>query len=85
MWMEIATLATLALACISGIVWTIRLEGKVNEHDQLFVEREKQTKARNDADSERLQDLKDHLIRIESKLDTVAYSAVRNQAQNLHG
>jgi len=72
-----AYVVTLGLSCIAGIVWAVRLEGKVsenkqtadgrlNEHDQLFVEREKHT------DSAFI-DLKTHLTRIESKLDSIAY------------
>ena len=76
---EIGMFGTLAMACISGLIWAIRLEGKVSEHDQLFAEREKQAKARSEADSVRFDDLKDHLVRIENKLDTIAYSAIKSQ------
>jgi hypothetical protein len=76
---EIGMFVTLATACASGIIWAIRLEGKVSEHDQLFQERKEQAKVQNDASTGRLDDLKDHLIRIENKLDTIAYSAIKNQ------
>jgi Tfp pilus assembly protein PilO len=79
LWTLIGILITLSTACVSGIVWAIRLEGKVSEHDQLFQERKEQAKVQNDASTGRLDDLKDHLIRIENKLDTIAYAAIRNQ------
>ena len=86
MWMQIGTFVTFALACLSGIVWAIRLEGKVNEHDQLFEERKAQANTRAEADATRFDDLKDHLIRIENKLDSIAYSTLRTQqAPPLHG
>ena len=80
---EYISLASVATAGITGLVWAIRLEGKVNAHEQLFVEREKQALAKNEADSDRHDELKDRLVRIESKLDSLAYGTAR--AQNLHG
>lgn len=44
------------------IIWAIRLEGRVNGHDKLFEEREKQA-------CERHEDLVGRLDRIERKLD----------------
>jgi len=79
---EYIPVATLAAA---GIVWAIRLEGKVNEHAQLFVEREKQTLAKNAADTDRHDELKDRLVRIENKLDAMAYGALHKSASDLHG
>ncbi len=79
---EYIPVATLAAA---GIVWAIRLEGKVEAHQQLFAEREKQTLAKNAADTERHDELKERLVRIEGKLDSIAYGAIHQSAQNLHG
>ncbi len=45
--------------CLAGVVWAVRLEGKVSTHSQLFVEREK-----------RAERLEAHLLRIETKLDS---------------
>lgn len=78
------TAITLGLAGLGGVVWAIRLEGKVSEHDQLFEEREKQSSERQKAAAERHEELKMELkerlvriengsARIESKLDTLAY------------
>lgn len=47
---------------ISGIVWGVRLEGRINGHDVVFTEREKQLEVRH-------QDLCRRLDRIEAKLD----------------
>ncbi len=73
---EYISLASVVTAGVAGLVWAIRLEGKVNEHDQLFAEREKQSIERGKADAARLDDLKDHLVRIESKLDSIAYGTM---------
>lgn len=47
---------------ISGVVWGVRLEGRINGHDTLFVEREKRVEERHD-------DICRRLDRIEAKLD----------------
>lgn len=76
---NIGVYITAITAYISGIIWAIRLEGKVSQHDQLFSEREKQSQERQQVANERLEELKvelkDRLVRIESKLDTIAYGA----------
>lgn len=51
-----------AAIVLGGVIWAVRLEGRVNDHDTLFVEREKQTNQLHD-------DVKQRLIRIERKLD----------------
>lgn len=48
------------VAC--GVVWAVRLEGRVNGHDTLFEERKA-------AQIERDLDIKNRLVRIETKLD----------------
>lgn len=79
---EYVSLAAVGTWGITGLVWAIRLEGKVNEHQQLFAEREKQSIERGKADAARLEDLKDHLVRIEGKLDAIAYG---NHKADLRG
>lgn len=73
----VALCVTLLLAAVAGVVWAIRLEGKVSEHDQLFEERKTQADERHSVVSVRLVELKDELrerlVRIEQKLDTIAY------------
>lgn len=59
----------IVLAGVGGVVWAVRLEGRVNIQDKLFVEREKQLTARQEADTERHTDLKDRLVRIEAGID----------------
>jgi hypothetical protein len=49
-------------AIVGGTSWNVSLQGRVNGHDKLFDEREKQANERHD-------DLKDRLERIETKLD----------------
>ncbi len=60
---------TLALSIISGIVWAIRQEGRLNAHDALFKERDTQG-------TERHTDLKLRLTRIEEKLDSARDTAL---------
>lgn len=52
----------LGLAFVGGIIEFVRLEGRVNTHHQLFVEREKQA-------HERHQELMRRLSQIEAKID----------------
>ena len=61
---EIASLLAIGVTAITGIVYAVRLEGRVNVHDQLFVEREKTA-------NERHEDLRTDLRRIEDKLDSL--------------
>lgn len=51
-----------ALAVGGIVVWSVRQEGRINGHDKLFEEREKQT-------DDRYEELKQRLTRIETKLD----------------
>ena len=60
--MDYGILLALVFAGIGAVVEVVRLEGRLNGHDTLFVEREK-------ASDERHDDLKDRLERIERKLD----------------
>ena len=76
---DIGILIAAITALIGGVVWAIRLEGLVKQHDQLFIERKDQSDERQKASSDRLDELKselkERLVRIESKLDTIAYGA----------
>ena len=51
-------------AIVTVTSWNVKLQGRVNEHDRLFEEREKQSNERHD-------DLKERLVRIEHKLDAL--------------
>ncbi len=53
---------------IAAASYTYGLKGRVDGHDVLFIEREKATVARALNDTERHEDLKDRLRRIESLL-----------------
>lgn len=58
-----ATVLIPMLTTIVGVTsWNVSLHGRVNGHDKLFEEREKQADERND-------DVKERLKRIEDKLD----------------
>lgn len=59
--LEIAWIAP-GLTLLAGVVWAVRLEGRINSHDSLFTERAHQ-------ESERHTELKERLVRIEHKLD----------------
>ena len=50
------------VTALSGLIWAIRQEGRINAHDALFVEREKQAELRH-------QMVKDALDRIERKME----------------
>ena len=60
--MDYGILLALVFAGIGAVVEVVRLEGRLNGHDTLFVEREKLTDAQHS-------DLTDRLERIERKLD----------------
>ena len=62
MFLEPGLLLTLALAVIGGIVWAVRIEGRVNGHQTLFEERDKQAE-------DRYTSLLRQLTRIESDQD----------------
>ena len=55
-------LLALVFAGIGAVVEVVRLEGRLNGHDTLFIEREKLTDAQHE-------DLTARLVRIETKLD----------------
>lgn len=63
-----ATLVSFALAGIAGVIWAVRLEGKVNgieeKHDTMFEERARQ-------DDRRHEENVDRLNRIENKVDAL--------------
>jgi hypothetical protein len=61
--MDIVGLTITAISTIVvGVVWGVRLEGRVNTHDQIFAEREKQG-------NDRYEEIIRRLDRIEKKQD----------------
>ncbi len=56
---------------VGGVVWAIRLEGRVNTHDAIFIEREKQTNQRKADQDRREADLDKRFDRVEAKIDTL--------------
>jgi hypothetical protein len=66
---------------VGGIVWGIRLEGRVNSHQQLFAERKEQGDDRHAAMKEqndnRYEAFQLTLKRIEDKLDSIVYGTFR--------
>lgn len=59
---EPGLIATVSLALVGAVVWAVRIEGRVNGHQTLFEEREKQFEDRHT-------EIQARLIRIEQKLD----------------
>ena len=57
--------AVLGVAIFGGVVWAVRLEGRVVTQEQLAEDHEQYTQ-------ERHQDLKERLQRIEHKLDRLS-------------
>lgn len=68
---DIAAFLGLGTVLTGVTIWSIRQEGRINEHDRIFDEREKQNKAQQERASERHEDVKARLSRIESKLDNL--------------
>lgn len=66
---EPGLLATLAITFVGGIVWAVRVEGKVNGHQTLFDEREKQSESREKRAEAWHDEIQDRMIRIEDKID----------------
>lgn len=59
---EPGLIVTVSLTLVGAVVWAVRIEGRVNGHQTLFEEREKQFEDRH-------QEIQSRLIRIEQKLD----------------
>lgn len=57
-------LVSTCVACIAGIAWAVRQEGRITAHDQRFQMKEV-------LDNERHEDTKERLTRIERKLDSL--------------
>ena len=62
--MDWTLLPSVILAILGGVIWAVRLEGRVNQQEAISVERGK-------SEDERSEDMKDRLQRIETKLDTL--------------
>lgn len=62
MALEPGFLLTAGAMGIGAVVWAVRIEGRVNGHQQLFGEREKET-------DRRYTEIERRLIRIEDKVD----------------
>jgi hypothetical protein len=60
--LEPGLILSFGVMMIGVVVWAVRIEGRINGHDQLFVEKDKLA-------DERHEDIKARLIRIEDKLD----------------
>lgn len=74
--MDQSLMWTMAAAGVAIIVWGIRLEGRINAHDALFTEREKQANDRHSA-------LKESVGRIEGKLDMVINDYIRRAEKTI--
>lgn len=61
--MEPGILITVVLTCVGAIVWAVRVEGRVNGHDKVFIDLSKLLDERHTAITTRLE-------RIEAKIDT---------------
>lgn len=68
-WDTFSAAIGVAATSIAGVVWGVRQEGRINEHDRLFEERANQETERQQHLNERHTDIKDRLERIENKLD----------------
>jgi hypothetical protein len=68
-------LITIGLAVIGVIVWSVRQEGRINGHDDLFKSLEKIDELRITLANERHADVKERLMRIESKISDLQKSA----------
>lgn len=60
--MDVALLYGVTVTMVGVVVWSIRQEGRINAHDQLFDERKQQAEDRHG-------EVINRLVRIEGKLD----------------
>ena len=67
--LEPGIFVTLGLSAIGALVWAVRVEGRVNGHDKLFIERDKLEDEREKNLGERHEELSRRLARIENKID----------------
>lgn len=63
--MDPVSIAFASLSLGGGVlIWTIRQEGRINAHDQLFAEREKQTDERYETLQENVQEMRADIKRL---------------------
>lgn len=78
--LEPGIIVTISIACIGAVVWAVRVEGRVNGHDESFVNLDKLLKERDDgldrllaerdtSTRERHSEISARLSRIETKID----------------
>lgn len=65
------SIVALGLALLGVIVWSVRQEGRINGHDELFKSQDKLDGVKQTLADERHQDLKERLSRIEKKIETL--------------
>jgi hypothetical protein len=66
---EPGLIVTIAMGFIGAIVWAVRVEGRVNGHDDAFTNMNKLLDERDEHNKERHQELAGRLERIEVKID----------------
>ena len=62
--MELREIVAMALPALGGIIWLIRLEGRVNTHEKACEERQKRLDERHTVISEQLQHIVTKLDRL---------------------
>lgn len=67
--LEPGILISLATVGVGAVVWSVRMEGRVNGHDKLFEEKEKLNMERDKNLLERHAEIAARLGRIENKID----------------
>lgn len=65
------SIVALGLALLGVIVWSVRQEGRINGHDELFKSQDKLDLVKQTLADERHQDIKERLGRIEKKIETL--------------
>jgi hypothetical protein len=70
-WGAIGTVVASVSALGGGAMYVSGLKGRLDSHELLFIEREKATAALADLVTERHEDTKNRLNRIESKVDAL--------------
>lgn len=67
--LEPGILLTIALTVIGGIIWAVRVEGRVTAHDESFAALDKLLEERDEHIKDRHNEVAARLTRIETKID----------------
>lgn len=67
--MDLGLIVAVALAGLAGLIWLIRLEGRVNTHERGCEERQRTLDERHATTNRELKDIKGTVTHMDSKID----------------